>query len=314
MRFIPQEWTRGVNRSSSPTSALAVVFLLALFLGPPVAVAQAIEPLTLRVGDSEGAPGEIVGVVLRTYAARPVGQGQVCLRRRPPSALAAAASPFSEMLGWQVFSVGADARAKGELDRVGVVLGFRSPTDGINASDGPLAVVYLRLRADLSAGQTLDLELDPVASNLFSGGLPIALDLRPGRVKIVAPGSAVPISAEVEANPPGVGGTRIGLELPRVLSLSTGRLVVVLDPAFIDEPLEIVADPRAGIANWQVVRGAKGTLVLSFTSPDASLGMVPGPLVTIFFPTTEPTTGVAPATFVPAASALFDALGNRLPL
>ena len=64
-------------RGSHHRSGIAFAAMLgALVVGIPASGAGT---LTLRVQDAIGEPGGLVAVVLRTYASRPIGQGQVCM-------------------------------------------------------------------------------------------------------------------------------------------------------------------------------------------------------------------------------------------
>ena len=76
-------------------------FLLALFLCF-TATAGAEEELTLRVSDAEGVPGGLAAITLRTYASRPIGQGQVCLESRITEPGQAPA--LAELVDIEVFS------------------------------------------------------------------------------------------------------------------------------------------------------------------------------------------------------------------
>src|SRR4051794_41569110 len=82
--------------------------------------------LTLRVNPAIGAPGGVVAVVLRTYAPRPVRQGQVTVRvvRRPKpgkalgltlEALTQPVRPFLSLLGTVVYSTQGDSVTQGLL-------------------------------------------------------------------------------------------------------------------------------------------------------------------------------------------------------
>src|SRR4051794_37883285 len=82
--------------------------------------------LVLRVNPAIGAPGGVVAVVLRTYAPRPVSQGQVTIRvvRRPKpgkalgltlEALTQPVRPFLSLLGTVVYSTQGDSVTQGLL-------------------------------------------------------------------------------------------------------------------------------------------------------------------------------------------------------
>src|SRR5215210_6280751 len=105
-------------------TALAVAVLALSALAPQQA--EAADKLTLRVNDARGGPGDLVSVVVRTYASRPIAQGQICIgaRRNVRSRStansvigeAATGSPFASLEKVEVFSARQDAAFQFSFD------------------------------------------------------------------------------------------------------------------------------------------------------------------------------------------------------
>ena len=123
--------------------------------------------LALRVSDAVGQPGGIVAVVVRTYAARPIKQGQVCFRpRRAVTRIGALAGnagdqPFAALVGALVFGPRGQVTYRASLQPLEAVIHFASPAAMVNRLDGPVAVLYLRLASTVQAGEVFTLDLDP---------------------------------------------------------------------------------------------------------------------------------------------------------
>lgn len=177
-------------------SALSLAALL-LVTSPTALVAK--ETVTLRVNDTEAAPGEVAFVVVRTYAPRTVGQGQICLRADPEATAAAISDPaketsspvpWVELESFAVLSSAGDAVSEGLFDGLGqrVYLAFASLSGSINQSDGPLAVLFFRIAETAPPDTEFQISLDPVDTFLVDPeGRQIGLELRSGRLKILQP-------------------------------------------------------------------------------------------------------------------------------
>ncbi|HEX9942975.1 MAG TPA: hypothetical protein VGG03_13230 [Thermoanaerobaculia bacterium] len=138
--------------------------------------------LVLRVNPAVGVPGGIVAVVVRTYAPRPVRQGQVLIRvvRRPRpqkaklglavEELTQPVRPFVTLVSAVVYSQRNDSQSQAALigrpDSQMATVQFQSPSGTINASDGPLAVFRFRLDPSVQPGQTFELSIDPAQTGL----------------------------------------------------------------------------------------------------------------------------------------------------
>jgi hypothetical protein len=157
--------------------------------------------LVLRVNPAVGVPGGIVAVVVRTYAPRPVRQGQILVRvvRRPKPAklgltveeLTQPVRPFMTLVSAVVYSQRNDSSSQaallGQPDSQAATVTFQSPSGSINASDGPLAVFRFRLDPSLQPGQTFDLSIDPALTGLTDErGRPITVAPRSGVLTVKA--------------------------------------------------------------------------------------------------------------------------------
>ena len=268
------------------------------------------EPLTLRVSDAAGQPGGEVAVVLRTYASRGVGRGQICLRssalrvagdrvagdRVAPAtqgadgaAVTAAGQPLATFLGATVFSSSGDAvvtptfnQTLQELDLL-----FTSLTGSINAVDGPLAVLRFQLAADANPGDTFDLQLVPAESSLVdANGLPIDLVLRAGKLDILPPGAPRMVSADGDKFLPGDVAV-FGVATSEVFPIASGRVTLEYDTNVVPLPTpgQVRIDPRLGGASFTVSYPQPNRVQVDFISPDGELGQTPGLLVALEVPT-----------------------------
>ena len=124
---------------------LLPVAALALSISFPGMLLAGGESMTLRINDTSAEPGGLAAVVLRTYAPRGVGQGQICLAAAANRG--ASGSPFVSLESVVVFSEQGDANVTQSFDE-GAQMGlieFDSLSATINWSDGPLAVLFFRV-------------------------------------------------------------------------------------------------------------------------------------------------------------------------
>ncbi len=318
-------------------AALALsALLLTTMAGVRPALARPIEPpLTLRINRAIAEPGGIFAVVLRTYAARPIRQGQVSIRVASPTAAAVAAPgrrvstrsgsptqtpPVATLLSAVVFSVNGDTQIKtsaiADSTGWGAITQFQSLSAGINAADGPLAVFFFQLDPGVAPGQKLTLQIDPkVTSLLDANGRQITLDPRGGILEVQAPGSPRTLGADGGTAPAG-GLATLAMQTFEPFLLSQGQLALRFDPSLVVGDPVVRIDPRYGRADFTVDRSTPGLLLVSFTSPDASLNTVPGSIVSVDV-TVAPgaTTGmVSPLEIDSALSWLIDAQGKAVDL
>ena len=200
--------------------------------------AVAVEPLILRINDAYAVPGGTAAIVLRTYASKPIEQGQLCLEARPVTATAS--GPATNALSAAVFSDNQDTQLTFASDLTQAVqtfvLQFSSPTATINNSDGPLAAVLVDLDATLTPGQTFILTIDPANTFFFdANGDPIEILPRGGRLRIRDPSEPVDVGVEGTDVTPG-NVAKLSLQTKEHLPLSSGRIGFVYDSAIAAGP------------------------------------------------------------------------------
>jgi hypothetical protein len=303
-------------------TALAVA-VLALSALPGAAS----DKLTLRVNDARGGPGGLVAVVVRTYASRPIGQGQICIgarrsgrtRAASTAGAVAAGSPFASLEKVEVFSARQDASFQFAFDGEEAELTFRSPTGSINAADGPLAVLYFRLSKSVRTGEVYEIDLDVADSVIRAGnGQKIAIESKPGRLEIRDGDGEEDDSVEL-----GVTGgqvrrgktARVTLSTRDAVALSSGRIALRYDPEIASGKPWVRIDPRYGKATVLVNTDTPGVVVIDFQSPDRSFNGVPGDLFEVrMVISRQAPRGRAPVTVDPALTFLEDAAGDSLDL
>ncbi len=295
--------------------------LLALALAQP-SVGQAQEPLTLRVSDLSGRPGDVVAVVLRTYAPRQIKQGQVCLRWRRGGGVAGVGgdSPFTGIDRMVVFSQHDDVEGQATYEPGGAaevaMMEFVSPTSGINWADGPLAVLYLHLSASVSPGDVIEVEVDPLNTSLLDPlGVPIDVDVRPGELTVLGPAAPHELEAEGDVVTRGAVAT-LGVATTELFPIGSGQVGFRYDPAIAGGPPVVTMDPRYGASVHDDDASQPGLVWVSFFSLDGSLNEVTGSFITIALPT-SPTVPVGTNSIVhldPALTFLLDPSGQPWPL
>ncbi|HYN22195.1 MAG TPA: hypothetical protein VE078_14640 [Thermoanaerobaculia bacterium] len=255
--------------------------------------------LKLRVNDAIGMPGGTVAIVLRTYAARPIRQGQVSVRvrkGRPANAQSlltaeALTQPVRPLtfLGAVVYSTRGDSATQatptGNTEGQAVNVKFSSPSATVNASDGPLAVLRFRLDPAVAAGQQYTIELDPALTSLVDGGgKPILVEPINAVLTVRAPSAPLAIEAEGDDVEPGETA-ELGVQTFEPFPISSGRITLRFNPAVASGPPVVRMDPRYGKANFTVNLGKPGVLVVDFKSPNRTLNTVPGTIVAVDLPT-----------------------------
>lgn len=287
------------------------------------------DSLTLRVNDAIGVPGGVVAVVLRTYAPRPVRQGQISIRvvRRPRPAklgltveeLTQPARPLT-LLSAVVYSTRNDSAAQAVLSGLAdsqlAKVQFQSPSGTVNASDGPLAVLRFRLDPSVAPGQTYDLSFDSAVTSLTDGsGQPVTLDPRPGTLTVRAPSAPFLVEAEGDEVEPGETA-ELGVETYEPFQVSGGRITLRYALRVAGGPPVVRLDPRYGRASFTVNTSQPGRLVVDFKSPDSSFNTVPGSIIGV----TLPISGAAAigantkVTLDPAGTWLLNRKGKKIKL
>jgi len=284
---------------------VAVLTILLLPLATPLAAGE--EALTIRVNDAVSEPGGVVAVVLRTYASRPAGQGQVCLRGRRVAD--GGDQLFTDLEGFIVFSDQGDATADGFLDPLTgeILISFQSQTATINATDGVLLVAYMRLDPSVTAGERFELAMDLPDSFLFDeNGDPIPLNPRNGELTIRAMGAPTLVVADgdkIEAGTP----AELGVQTFEAFEVASGQVTLLYDPSLAGGTPVVSMDPRHGRAVFLADTSVPGRVSVTFTSDDASLNTVPGEIVSVVLPIAPGTpVGLYPLTLDSASTFLLD--------
>lgn len=310
----------------TPRRAAHAAGLIALGVCSILAAPATGQELTLRVNDSVAPPGGTVALVLRTYASRPVGQGQICLRARR-NQRGVAPPLFEAFLGGKVFSSTGDEIADFTADLVSatqtVLASFSSASAGINDVDGPLAVFYLQLDPDVAPGSEYLIEVDPGPTFLVDdAGQPIPLDPRPGRLRIRDPAAPRTLSVSGDAVPPGAVA-EVAASTSEVFAIASGQVGFRYDPGLLAAEPEVVMDPRYGNASFVAHHYASGLSLISFESPDESLNGyngvdngVPGDFLLLRIPTAPDLLPgqVVPITLDPVLTFLLDPGAQLVPL
>jgi len=280
-------------------------FLLLLACVFPVA---AREKLTLRINDAVAVPGATAAIVLRTYASRPIEQGQLCLDATPtdPAQSGAADAPATT----QVFSANSDTSSTISTDLLSstqtFLVTFSSPTATINSVDGPLAVIFVELADDLVPGQTFNLAIDLANTHLTDEfGNPIEIRPRSGTLSIRAP--AYPVTFGIEAEDVAPGETaRVSLTTNESLTLAQGHIGILYDASIAAGLPQAEIDPRYGNAQYTLDTSLPGIAIVDFVSSDGSFNRIPGNVISLLIPTSS---AITPGTQSPI---LLDAEANAV--
>jgi hypothetical protein len=254
------------------------------------------DTLKLRLNDAEGKPGGVVALVIRTYAARPLRQGRITVRvRRPPSkalgitaeAVAQPVRPLTFIRG-VVFSTGNDAvtsaNTSNAADSQSVGLQFSSSSSGVNAADGPLAVLFMRLDRNAAPGSVYALEIDPAATGLTDpSGAAVAIEPIQAELRVRSPRAPYALEAEGDEVEPGETA-EMGVETREPFAIFGGQVTLRWSAAAQGGAPQVRMDPRYGRSTFRIVRSVPGELVVSFESPNGLLNSVPGRFLDVALP------------------------------
>ena len=298
------------------------------------------KPLVLRLNPAIGAPGGLVALVLRTYAPRPIKQGQVVVSVSYPPPAAATYDPRRgpgpgrpgapvksltqtaplTLVGVAVYSQLGDAVSKavynGSAYGQTTQVNFQSASGTINAADGPLAVFYYSLDPAVAPGTSYDLALDLSQTKLTdSTGKPITIDPRSNVLTVRAPGDPFQVEAGGAAALAG-GVAELAFNTFEPFAVSGGRVTLIWDPGVASGPPAVKLDPRYGQAIFTVDSSQPGRLVVDFQSPDASYNSVPGSIIAVSLPiAADAVTGTtSPFTLDPDGTWLLDPQGGKIGL
>jgi hypothetical protein len=286
--------------------------------------------LVLRVNPAIGAPGGIVAVVLRTYAPRPIRQGQISIRvvRRPRPAklglaledLTAPIRPLT-LLSAVVYSPRNDALTQGLLNGLAdsqlAKVTFQSPSGSVNSVDGPLAVFRFKLDPSVRPGDVFDLTLDPLQIALTDGATsqPITITPRSDTLTVRAPKDPFRLEADGDKVEPGEVA-ELGVNTFEPFLVSGGRVTLTWNPQIAGGAPTVKLDPRYGKSTYTVDTSKPGRLVVDFKSPDSSFNTVPGTIVAITMPIAV-SAGIgtsSPFRLDPAGTYFLNRRGKKIPL
>jgi hypothetical protein len=319
----------------SATLVLSAGLLLAAFGGRAEAASSSTLPaLTLRANRAIAEPGGVFAMVLRTYAARPIRQGQISvgvttttkravLRKSGGSGSSTTVTPpppNATLLQCIVFSVSGDAQTQtsGGYTSTGTktALQFKSASGSVNAADGPLAVLFFQLDPSAVPGQKLTLHIDPKSTSMVDAdGYQVTLDPRDGVLEVRAPGDPKTLGTDGGTVPAG-GLATLAAQTFEPFPLSAGQIALRYDPTLFASDPVVRMDPRYGTSSFTVDSSTPGLLVVNFVSSDGTLNTVPGSLVAVDLTVApDAVTGtVSPVTVDPDLSWLVDAQGGKVPL
>ena len=291
---------------------LLAVFLLAVM---PGALWAGTETMTLRINDTQAEPDGRVAVVLRTYAPRGVGQGQICLATS--GTRGTSGTPFLVLEEVVVFSEQGDAQVVPSFDPTAQVtlVEFESLSATINWADGPLAVLFFRLVGSLTPGQEFSLEIDLAETFLLDAqGQNIALEPRGGTLTVRDPADPQDLSAEGDSVAPGEVAV-LGVETSALFEIGSGQVALTYDPSVAAGSPVVTMDDRHGTASFSVDDQVPGRVVVSFSSPDGSLNSVPGQILSIAIPiSVYAAPGTSAVSLDPVLTFLENTAGETIPL
>ncbi len=308
----------------SRKNILAVIALVAVVAVGGLALsgaAQGRDALALRVNDAIGEPGGIVAVVVRTYASRPVGQGQICLVAGGGAAarsINVVDTPFESLVDSVVFATRRDVISSASVDTTGqgqaILLQFSSKSGTINSADGPLGVLYFKLRSDLRPGQVFGLSLDLKNTALFDpAGKLVAVEPRNGELEVRADRDAYKLEVDTHKVRPG-GLEQAGIESFEPFAIGSGQIAVLYDEEIAARRVKVKMSRKQGSRRFRVNRSVPGRLLVTFNSPRNDLNLVPGSLISLKIPTRSdvPLGTRSRIEIDPAESFLLDPAGNAL--
>ena len=293
--------------------------------------AAADKALVLRVNDAIAAPGGTAVVVLRTYAPRPVRQGQMVVRvvrrPKPQKALGLTLEEITQpvrpltLLSAVVYSQRNDSTSQanltGQPDSQNAMVKFASPSGTVNASDGPLAVFRFRVDPSVQPGQVFDLSIDPALTGITdASGQPVTLEPRNATLTIrdrLPPRTSIEADGD-KAEPGEMAELSVNTYEPFLTS--GGRITLVWDPQIAGGTPTVLMDPRYGKASFTVNAGKPGRLVVDFKSPDTSYNSTPGSIVSIAM-RISPSASIgatSPFRFDPAGTYLLNRRGKKIPI
>ncbi len=280
--------------------------------------------LTLRVNDTSVDAGGRVAIVLRTYASRPIGQGQLCFRNAfvangPDQLLGKGiGSPFVALDSFVIFSEMGDVVAEASFDPITqlVLVDFSSVSATVNSADGPLGVLYFQVDGGLVPDTVFNVEIDPDASFLVDeAGLPVIIRPRSGEMDIRPLGAPYLLETGAAEVVPGAVAL-LSVETSELFPIAGGQIGLRYPAEIAGGPPTVSVDPRYGLVMVETSRAEPGLLVINLNSPDSSYNEVPGEILTIALPIRgdAPLGNVYPLTLDPDSTFLSGPAGAPISL
>lgn len=266
------------------TALTAVLLLVAAALSTLPAAAQ-VEQLTLRVNDMKAVSDGQVAIVVRTYASRPISQGQLCLRARARRAARGVGGIFASIDDWAVYSANGDVIGSAALSGSDeIILDFSSLSATVNAEDGPMLVVFATLTNTLQPSEEFVIELDELGTFVEDPeGEPIPTDLRPGDLTIVAPSDPFELAGEAEDTDAG-SLAQLAVTTEQIMPWMSGHLELTYPAQIADGLPTVTIDPRYGTASAVITHPSSGIVAIDFLSKDQSLNALPGQVLQVNLP------------------------------
>jgi hypothetical protein len=278
-------------------------------LGLSASTAAWAVPLTVRVQDAEGRPGQWVAVVLSTYEPQPIEQGQLCVVfggvTAPAPAISAAWATFGDAL------IAVQRAPGGEL-----MIDLASASGTINAQDGAMVTLWFQVPSTARVGTTFPIRVDPAASWLRSDtGAPLVVDPKPGQLTVIPPASRLAVLAEGDNIAPGEDA-RLSIETLEPIPLTGGDLTLRYNPAMAAGVPIVTTRSRSTDLITTTDLSQPGWIRVHVEAVDPLWNWVPGPLVEVVIPTRAgvPVGTVAPIWIDRASTQLFGASGQPVPL
>jgi hypothetical protein len=239
------------------------------------------EDLTLRVNDMVVRPGGVAAAVVRPYASRGVGSGQMGVRVNQRAAESPLAFTF---MGAEVFNPEDNVRERLTPGQNRATLRFTAPLPTINSVDGPLAVIYFRV-----SGVTPDDEYDVALNNnvlIGADGEPIPIEPRSGRLRVIEQNDPFEIATGAEDTVPG-DVALLSIQTHELKRLASGTLALRYDPTIAAGLPTIRVDERHGSVTYDTDGSSPetGLVVMHFESPARDFNRVPGDVLEVMVPT-----------------------------
>jgi hypothetical protein len=179
-----------------------------------------------------------------------------------------------------------------------------------------MLVFYLRVSPTVREGQAFDIHIDTLNTYLWDAtGAPVTVAPTAGQLAIRAADSPFHFAAEGDTIAPGETAL-LGAATKDPIRLSAGQATFLYDPALASGPAEVSIPSVYGSSAFTVDASVAGRLVVTFMSPNESLGALPGGFISVRLPTSTavPPGTRAPIALDPAGTYLVDRDGRTLAL